>query len=320
MAEQTGADRNGSEQTGTKPVRPERDGANGNETGKTGGNRNRPGQRRGMIMKNKTVIADGIKTVKMAGREMACLHFGNEGGETYVILPGLALRSVMGAADGIRSAYALLAENYDIYLFDHIRVEPEGYTVADMAADTLAAFDELGLERVHLMGVSMGGMVAQTIALSAPERVRSLILCSTAMDTKHSDPAVLSRWKKLAEERNTPGLTEAFGESVYTPAFFEQYRDVILASGEGASEQDYRNFLISLEAVRGFTVRSRAGEITCPVLVLGAGEDRVLGPEAAPELAEALHAASFIYEGRGHGVYDEAPDYLSRINDFLRSV
>ena len=82
MAEQTGADRNGSEQTGTKPVRPERDGANGNETGKTGGNRNRPGQRRGMIMKNKTVIADGIKTVKMAGREMACLHFGNEGGET----------------------------------------------------------------------------------------------------------------------------------------------------------------------------------------------------------------------------------------------
>ena len=186
-----------------------------------------------------------------------------------------------------------------------------------MAADTLAAFDALGLERVHLMGVSMGGMVAQTIALTAPERVSSLILCSTALDTAHSDPLVFSRWKTLAEERNTSALMEAFGESVYTPAFYEQYKDVILASGDGATEQDYRNFLISLETVRGFSVRSRAEEITCPVFVLGAGEDRVLGPEAAPERAEALHGQCYIYEGRGHGVYDEAPDYLSRINDFL---
>jgi pimeloyl-ACP methyl ester carboxylesterase len=261
-----------------------------------------------------------VKTESLGEAEMDYLRFGKETGEKLVILPGLALKSVMGSAEGIQAAYAPLARDYDVYLFDHIREEPEGYTIADMARDILAAFDGLGLGKVHLMGVSMGGMVAQTIALSAPQRVRSLILCSTALDTEHSDPAVLSRWKKLAEERNTRGLTEAFGESVYTPAFFEQYRDVILASGEGASEQDYRNFLISLEAVRGFTVRSRAGEITCPVLVLGAGEDRVLGPEAAPELAEALHAASFIYEGRGHGVYDEAPDYLSRINDFLRSV
>ena len=85
---------------------------------------------------------------------MDYLRFGKEDSEKFVILPGLALKSVMGLAEGIISAYALIAEKYDVYLFDHVRVEPEGYGISDMADDTLAAFDELGLDHVHLMGVS----------------------------------------------------------------------------------------------------------------------------------------------------------------------
>ena len=250
---------------------------------------------------------------------MEHLRFGKEDGEKYVILPGLALKSVMGAAEGIIAAYALLAENYDVYLFDHISEEPEGYSIDDMAEDTLAAFDQLGLKRVHLMGVSMGGMVAQTIALKAPDRVSSLILCSTAMDTSHIDPAVFENWKKLSEERDTPALMEAFGESVYTPSFYEKYKDVIIASGRGADERDHRNFLISLDAIRRFDVRGEIQKITCPAFVLGAGEDRVLGPQAAEDLIAALNCPHYIYEGYGHGVYDEAPDYLSRIDAFLKA-
>ena len=160
------------------------------------------------------------------------LHFGNEAGEKFVILPGLALKSVLGSAEAIISAYALLAKDYDMYLFDHIPEEPEGYEIADMAEDTLAAFDQLGLAHVHLMGVSMGGMVAQTIALKASGRVASLILCSTAMSSAYADPAVFAKWKALAEERNTPELMAAFGESVYTPAFYEdtaEHRNVVFA-------------------------------------------------------------------------------------------
>ncbi len=249
---------------------------------------------------------------------MDYLRFGKKDGEKFVILPGLALKSVMGLAEGIISAYALIAEKYDVYLFDHVRVEPEGYGISDMADDTLAAFDELGLDHVHLMGVSMGGMVSQAIALKAPERVSSLILCSTAMNTAHADPAVFEKWRMLAEERNAPALMEAFGESVYTPSFYEQYKDFIIASGEGTTEQDFSNFLISLGAIRGFDVSGEIQKISCPVLVLGAGEDLVLGREAAKDLIAALNCSSFIYEGYGHGVYDEAPDYLSHIDAFLR--
>ncbi|MCR5295019.1 MAG: alpha/beta hydrolase [Lachnospiraceae bacterium] len=250
---------------------------------------------------------------------MDYLHFGKEDGEKIVILPGLALRSVMGAAEGIKAAYGLLAENYDIYLLDHIRVEPEGYTIADMAVDTLAAFDELGLDHVHLMGVSMGGMTAQMIALRAPKRVSSLILCSTAVNTAHSDPAVFEKWKTFAEDRNAPVLMETFGEYVYTPSFYERYRDIIISSGDGATERDFSNFLVSLRAIRDFDVSGEIRKVICPVLVLGAGEDRVFGREAADDLVRALNCESFIFEGYGHGVYDEAPDYLTHIDAFLRS-
>lgn len=259
-----------------------------------------------------------IKTVTMGEEKMDYLRFGKEDGEAFVILPGLALKSVMGSAEGIVSAYALLAKDYDVYLFDHIREEPDGYTISKMAEDTLAAFDRLGLRHVHLMGVSMGGMVAQSIALQAPERVSSLILCSTAMNTAHSDPAVFANWESLAKERNNPALMAAFGESVYTPSFYAQYRDVILAAGEGATERDYRNFLISLEAIRRFDVADAVQKIACPVYVLGAGEDRVLGKQAAADLVDALNCRYYIYEGYGHGVYDEAPDYLTRIASFLK--
>ncbi len=249
---------------------------------------------------------------------MEYLHFGNASGEPLVILPGLSLKSVMNLKDLIVSAYAPLAKNYDLYLFDHIEEEPEGYGIADMAKDTLNAFDRLGLDRIHLMGVSMGGMVAQTIALLAPERMRSLILCSTAMNTVHGDPAVFAEWQMLAEQRNTEALAAAFGKSVYTPSFFEAFKAPILASCSGATERDFRNFLISLSAARAFDVSDEIRKIACPVYVLGAGEDRVLGTQAAYDLIEALRCAYDIYDGYGHGVYDEAPDYLDHIAAFLK--
>ena len=259
-----------------------------------------------------------VQSVTIGETTMEYLHFGNKDGEAFVILPGLSLKSVMGSADGIKARYALLAETYDVYLFDHIAREPEGYTIDDMARDTLAAFDAAGLKCVHLMGVSMGGMVAQTIAANAPERVSSLILCSTAMSGAYRSTDAFEAWERYAAERNTPALAEAFGAYVYTPSFFEQYRDAIIAACEGATELDFRNFAISAAAIRGFDVSDRIGTVACPAFVLGAGEDRVLGVQASYDLIDALHCDGYIYEGYGHGAYDEAPDYVERIAAFLK--
>lgn len=261
-----------------------------------------------------------VKTVRFDQKEMEYLEFGNKDGEVFVILPGLSLKSVMGSAVGIVNAYQLLAEEYHMYLFDHIKKEPDGYTADDMAKDTLCAMELLGLYDITLMGVSMGGMVSQLITLKDPKRIRRLILCSTTSTMKYADPDLFGRWRNLAEERNLPELMEAFGEAVYTPSFYEQYKEIILASGNGTGEQDFNNFLISLNAMKDFDVTERLTEIKCPILVLGAGEDRVLGVERSKEIMEETGCTGYIYEGYGHGVYDEAPDYLLRIKEFLDSL
>ena len=258
---------------------------------------------------------NGIYTVTFDDKEMDYFRFGNENGPKVVILPGVSLKSLMGAKDAVTNAYSLLAKDYDVYLFDRIRVFPEDYDVYAMADDTLRAIRAAGLHDVRIMGVSQGSMMAMVMAVRDPELVHSIMLCNSA--ARIADSAVFETWKKLAEERNTPALLEAFGEYVYTPSFFEKYKEQIIASGEGASEQEYENFIISVGAAASFDWYDHLQEITCPALVIGASEDRVLGVEASYELIEQLECESFIYEGYGHGVYDEAPDFLTHIKAFL---
>lgn len=258
-----------------------------------------------------------VKTVEFDGKQMDYIRFGNKDGNTLVILPGLSLKSVMGAAEAIVGAYSLLAEDHEIYLFDHIREEKEGYGIDGMVEDTLKAFELLNIKHADLMGVSMGGMVAQTIALKRSDVVDSLILCSTTSNVKDLDHSVFENWKKLAEERDVNGLMESFGEKVYSPDFYAKYKDIIIAGGQGVTEQDYVNFLTSLKGISEFDVSDKLEQIKCPVLVMGAGEDQVVGVQSSLDIVDKLGCKYFIYEGYGHGVYDEAPDYLSHIKEFL---
>ena len=266
--------------------------------------------------KDKVIINEnGINTVVMGEKEMEWFRFGNEDGPKVVILPGVSLKSVMGSKDAIISAYSYLAEEYDVYLFERIRILPGKYDITDMAEDTLRAVKAIGLKEINVMGASMGGMIALQMAILDPETVKSIMLCSTA--ARVYDPTVLENWKTLAEERNLPELMQAFGEDVYSPSFFEQYKDIILASGDGATEQDYMNFIISLKGILSFDCYDRLKDIKCPALVIGASEDKILSKWGSIELATGLQCDSFIYEGYGHGVYDEAPDYLTHIKAFL---
>ena len=97
----------------------------------------------------------------------------------------------------------------------------------------------------------------------------------------------------------------------------DKYKDIIIAGGQGVTEQDYVNFLTSLKGISEFDVSDKLDQIKCPVLVMGAGEDQVVGVQSSLDIVDKLGCKYFIYEGYGHGVYDEAPDYLSHIKEFL---
>ena len=145
-----------------------------------------------------------VGTVKTDAFTMDYFRFG-EGTKTLVILPGLSVQSVMGSADAVAEAYRPLTKDFTIYLFDRRKDLPPVYSVQEMAQDTAAAIDALGLDRVSIFGASQGGMMALHIAIAHPALVEKLILVSTAASVTDTLAQSVEKWVKLAQEGDTAG-------------------------------------------------------------------------------------------------------------------
>ena len=127
-----------------------------------------------MSIQIQKVVADTL--------EMNYFRFGS-GEKTMVILPGLSVQSVMGPAQAVADEYAVMKDEFTVYLFDRRTELPPDYNIYDMADDTAKAIKALGLSDIYLFGASQGGMIAMTVAILYPELVRKLALGSTASDT-----------------------------------------------------------------------------------------------------------------------------------------
>ena len=265
----------------------------------------------------KEVEEVAVKTVSDGTMEMDYCVFGS-GDRSFVIIPGLSVHSVMGSADAIAGAYSDFTDDYTVYVFDRAKNIQEGYTVRDMADDTAAAMEALGLSAADVFGASQGGMIAQYLAIDHPELVNKLILGSTLAKPNDTFQAVAGEWITLAEEKDETGLLESFVDSVYSEATLKDYRDTLISSNRGITDEEYERFLILTKACLSFDSSAELSKIQCPVLVLGCEGDQVVTAEGSRQLAEALDCELYLYEDSyGHGVYDEAPDYRQRCLDFL---
>ena len=261
-----------------------------------------------------------IERVECQDFAMEFFRFGT-GARTLVILPGLSVQSVMGSADAVAQAYDALAQDYTIYLFDRRETLPEPYTTQDMGRDTAEAMLALGLKDVYLFGASQGGMMALVIAIEYPELVKKLVLGSTSAHVLPEQFRSIERWIALAEANDPVGLYLAFGEQVYPPAVFAQFREALVAAGKTVTEAELRRFITLAKGIEGFDVSARVAEIRCPVLAIGVFEDAVLDSDATMEIAEKLDLKPdfrlYLYTGYGHAAFDTAPDYRERIKRFF---
>ena len=261
-----------------------------------------------------------IERVECRDFAMDYFRFGT-GARTLVILPGLSVQSVMGSAEAVAQAYDALAQDYTIYLFDRRETLPEHYTTQDMGRDTAEAMKALGLKDVYLFGASQGGMMALVIAIEYPELVKKLVLGSTSAHVLPEQYRVIERWIALAEANDPVGLYLSFGEEIYPPAVFGQFREALIAAGKTVTEAELRRFVILARGIEGFDVSNRVAEIQCPVLAIGVFEDAVLDADATMEIAEKLDPRPdfrlYLYTGYGHAAFDTAPDYRERIKRFF---
>lgn len=219
------------------------------------------------------------------------------------------------------------SEQYQTVIFDNrdvgqsSRAEGE-YEIADMAADALALADTLGLKRFHLLGLSMGGTIAQELTLAAPERVQSLTLCVTFGGGGAWGRAQGESWSQRVgtmsrEERVEELMLLCFSEAFYeSPDQVTFLRQALLANPH---PQEAEAFGRQLRATSRHEARDRLGALALPVHVIGAEHDLLVPVWKSRELARLIPGARLtLLEGAPHGVnIERAMDFNAAVMDFL---
>lgn len=113
-------------------------------------------------------------------------------------------------------------------------------------------------------------------------------------------------------------LIADMAEKMYSPAYLKRYRPFFPLLTILQKPRDIPRFLILAKACLGCTTYEELERIQCPVLVIGGGQDQVVGRAASEEIAEKLGCRIHIYEHLGHAAYEEAKDFNQRVYDFLR--
>lgn len=243
---------------------------------------------------------------------------------------GDPLLCVMGlAADTLAWTLQLpaFAERHRTVVFDNRDVGrssqvEHAYDISDMADDTLAVADALGLERFHLLGVSMGGAVAQEVALSVPERLRTLTLAVTFAGGGRYARALAENWgsramKLTREERVDELLLLSLSEGFFeTDGAVDFVRRMVL---QNPNPQPAEAFRRQLEASARHEARHRLGELEMPVHVIGAEHDILLPVWKSHEVAELIpHARLTVMERASHGLQlERAQEFNELVLDFI---
>lgn len=216
-----------------------------------------------------------------------------------------------------------LAERHRVLFFDNRGIgesdtPPGPYTAREMADDALQVLDEAGVERADVLGASLGGMIAQELAVAAPDRVDRLVLCCTHPGVPHGQPmpAVTVR---LFQEAATLEPEEALRRFVANALGPNAPGSLVneLTARRLANPQDPAGW--QAQAAAGTTFLGVDGSLDKPTLLVTGTEDNVVDPRNSDVLAERIPGARVErLEGLGHLFFWEEPDRFVRIvEEFL---
>ena len=258
-------------------------------------------------------------TAAFAGGTLDYIRFGT-GRKNLLMLPGLGdgLRTVKGTALPMAAMYRMFAKDFTVWAFSRRNDQKPGATTRDMARDAALAMDALGMERAAVLGVSMGGMIAQWLAIDHPSLVRRLILAVTTPTGNETLQAVVPRWMEMARQGDYAGIMLYTAEKSYSDAYLKKNRLFLPLLGKVGKPDDFTRFLCMASACLTHDTTAHLGSITAPTLIIGGGQDKIVGAEASRQLHEGIAGSElYMYPEYGHAAYEEAKDFCSRVMGFL---
>jgi 3-oxoadipate enol-lactonase len=193
------------------------------------------------------------------------------------------------------------------------------YTIRMMAEDTRRLMDALGIDRAHVVGVSMGGMIAQELALNHPTRVRSLHLGCTLAQPDGFMKALLGAWRDVRINVSREVALRAFGPWLFAPTTYDTRPEFVELIFQNAlanpHPQSLTGFLRQGEAIMSHDTLGRLDQIRCPTLVSVAEEDILVPPRFSRQLAAAIPGAKLqVVPGAGHAYFWERPDVFNTLS------
>lgn len=257
--------------------------------------------------------------LKLGDTTMEYIRFGG-GKRILVMLPGLGdgLRSMRGMAFPMAAMYRLFANDFTVYAFGRKNELPKGYTTREMAQDVAEALDQLGIARADIFGVSMGGMIAQHLAISYPEKVGKLVLTVTSARPNPILMESIEEWVSCAKADDHTALMDSNLRRIYSENYYRKNQRLVPILGRVTKPKSYDRFLVQADACITHNAYERLHEICAQTLVVGGERDLSLGAEPSREIAAMIpNAKLYMYENWGHGLYEEAKDFNQRIYNFL---
>ncbi|MDQ3963721.1 MAG: alpha/beta hydrolase [Actinomycetota bacterium] len=254
----------------------------------------------------------------------ARIYWETEGdGPPLLLIMGLGYSMVMW-----HRLRPVLAERFSVIVFDNRGVgnsdvpEPP-YSIPEMTSDAVAVLDAARVDEAHVLGVSMGSVIAQELALTYPERVRSLVLACTACggpDAVPAEPEVVDTLVARAQ------MTPEEGVRVMVPFIYDPATprdriedDIALRLKHYPTTQGY---LGQLQAVVGYETYQRLDTIAIPTLVIHGESDRLVPHGNGADVARRIRGARFVSLANASHIFftDQLEASVRVILDFLHEV
>jgi 3-oxoadipate enol-lactonase len=258
-------------------------------------------------------------TIKNNGQELYYEVHGE--GAPLVLIMGIGYDATLWGLYQI----PVLSKEFQVVAFDNRDVGRSSqatgpYTIADMADDVAGLMDGLHIEHAHMLGISMGGMIAQEFALRHPDRLDKLILSGTGAATGRAKFDPISIWN-FVKQHDTEGLTFAAQQFLwlFSTDFLRNHQAVdqtLAMLGSNPNPVSPEAYSRQASAYIQHDALDRIGNIKAATLVITGERDRLTPPWIGRELADAIPGAKFhLIDGPGssHVVPLERPEDFNKI-------
>ena len=269
------------------------------------------------------VGTESLATIPVDGVQLAYRRVGS--GPPLLVLNGFAAT----IADWEPSFIDALASSNELILLDHRGMggstdNGKPFDVAQLADDAAHAMGTLGFHRTSVLGWSMGGFVAQTLALQHQDRVNKLVLLSTDSGGNDADLASTVVWSQLIDTSDTPHeqarrLLFLLFPSELAEAFYREFGDIVATARSRLSADLVNRQAAAMDEWHRNGIGKQLREISVPALIATGTEDIVIPPSNALKLVNAIPGAWLAQFPRGgHAFMAQYPRPLADlINSFL---